>query len=432
MANVIDIIKANLPRHFERIANYEKASLYYRNQNDILRQKSPANQVSESFNIDPLRNADNRISHNWFNLLVNQKAGYLFSYAPHFDLSEPKLNNKIRNILGDDFAKICKDLCIDASCYGSAYLHYWNDNGFNFASIDASQIIPIYSGDIRNELTAVIRVYHTVVNDKQTLVYEYWNDSEMYCFYEENGIKPYFRFDDNSYFFKHGFNKLPFIEFKNNNLSSSDLDSVKSLIDVYDKVFSGFVNDIEDIQQVILVLTNYGGQDLQSFLADLKRYKAIDMQTDENSVNSGISTMSIDIPIEARREILSITRKQIFVSGQGIDPQNELFNNTSGVALRHLYGLLELKCGLMEAEFRSGFNKLIRAILASLNNHTSCLIEQNYKRAYIQNDLEKAEILCKLSDFTSDFTLAKNNPLVEDFEKEILYLKGDNNETNND
>ena len=50
-----------------------------------------------------------------------------------------------------------------------------------------------------------------------------------------------------------------------------DLKNIKPLIDVYCKVFSGFVNDLEDIQEVIFVLTNYGGADLGQFLRDLIR-----------------------------------------------------------------------------------------------------------------------------------------------------------------
>ncbi|WP_447515774.1 phage portal protein, partial [Clostridioides difficile] len=83
---------------------------------------------------------------------------------------------------------------------------------------------------------------------------------------------------------------VPFIEFLNNDLEVRDLDNVKHLIDVYDKVYSGFVNDIEDIQEVIFVLTNYGGADLTEFLKGLKEYKTIDLQSSGADDKSGLST----------------------------------------------------------------------------------------------------------------------------------------------
>ncbi|MFI3114550.1 MAG: phage portal protein [Clostridia bacterium] len=425
---VENIIKNNLQRYFQRLGEFEKAKLYYRNKNDILREKSPANLGENTKNFDPFRSADNRISHNWFNILVNQKAGYLFSYPPTFDVKDSKINKKVVQILGDDFAKICKDLCIEASCFGVSYLHYWKETGLKFASIDPSQIIPIYSNGIKKELSAVLRVYDDEIFGENTTICEYWDKYMVYAYIYDGNLKPYKKFTDGKHFYSHEFAKVPFVEFRNNNLAESDLVSVKALIDVYDKIFSGFVNDIEDIQQVILVLTNYGGEDLQGFLSDLKRYKAIDMQKDSDDSSSGISTMSIDIPIEARCRLLEMTRKQIFVAGQGVDPQNSDFGITSGVALKHLYGLLDLKCGLLESEFKSGFSELIRVILRHLNIENITIIEQIFNRAYIQSETEKAEILAKLANFTSSYTLAKNNPLVEDFDVEIENLKGEKNE----
>ena len=51
---------------------------------------------------------------------------------------------------------------------------------------------------------------------------------------------------------------MPFIFFSNNDEGTSDLNDIKELIDSYDKIYSGFVNDLEDIQEIIFVLTNYG------------------------------------------------------------------------------------------------------------------------------------------------------------------------------
>lgn len=87
------------------------------------------------------------------------------------------------------------------------------------------------------------------------------------------------------------------------------------MIDVYDKVFSGFINDLEDVQELIFVLSGYGGTDLNGFLQDLKKYKVIKMDSDEGA---GVSTLNIEIPIEARNSVLDATRKAIFEQGQDL------------------------------------------------------------------------------------------------------------------
>ena len=118
---------------------------------------------------------------------------------------------------------------------------------------------------------------------------------------------------------------------------------------------------MDDIQELIFVLSGYGGTDLDTFLADLKKYKTIKVDGDEGS-NPGVSTLNIEIPIDARNSVLESTRKAIFEQGQGFDPQPENFGNQSGEALKFMYSLLEMKAGLTETEFQLGFARLVRAI----------------------------------------------------------------------
>ena len=82
---------------------------------------------------------------------------------------------------------------------------------------------------------------------------------------------------------------------------TSDLDNIKALVDTYDKVYSGFANDLEDIQKIIFLLTNYDGTDLGSFLSDIKKYKTVKMQSSGADDRSGLETLTIDILVEARR-----------------------------------------------------------------------------------------------------------------------------------
>ncbi len=90
---------------------------------------------------------------------------------------------------------------------------------------------------------------------------------------------------DNEY--RHNFGTVPFIPFRNNQLATSDLFRIKKLIDAYDKTISGFMNDLEDIQEVILILTNYGGEDLNEFLKNLKYYKTISVDPQVQAIWQG-------------------------------------------------------------------------------------------------------------------------------------------------
>ena len=71
---------------------------------------------------------------------------------------------------------------------------------------------------------------------------------------------------------------MPFIPFYNNAQHMGDLPLYKDLIDAYDTVVSGFANDMEDVQEVIFVIRNYGGEGKTEFLSDLKQSKAIKVE----------------------------------------------------------------------------------------------------------------------------------------------------------
>lgn len=421
-----ELLKKHMGGHMQLVSRGRKAALYYRNRNDILREKSPENQSRAVEGMHPLRNADNRISHNWHNLLVNQKAGYLFTNPPAFDLGEESRNRKLRKVLGEDFARVCKDLCIEASNTGIAFLHIWEGEAgtLEMDTVSGMEVIPLFDRGMRRKMIGAIRLYQGEIDGRRVDFYEYWDGESGTFFVRKSGrLEPY-PMVENRNEVRHPFGQVPFIPFANNNLMSSDLENVKPLIDVYDKIFSGYVNDIEDIQQVIFILTNYGGENLEEFLSDLKRYKTVDMQQSGEGDHSGISTLTIDIPVAARNDLLAMTRKEIFVCGQGVDPEKEAFQSASGTALRHVYSLLELKAGLMETEFRRGFHQLIRLILAYWGEgEEEVSINQSYFRSAIQNDLEQAQILSYVKDISSPETIAKSNPMVDDWQQEMRQLR---------
>lgn len=432
--------------HDKYVEECEVARRYYEHKNDILFDSAPANRNKEKTD-NPLRAADNRIPHDYHAQLVNQKAAYLLTYPPVFDTGNEQLNEQITLTLGDSYSKVCNTLCVNASNYKVAWLHVWKDEkGFRYAPVPSEQVIPIYSTGLLNELKAVIRMYNEYDDeaDKVNTIYEYWDNEGCTTFKksQENitlsDLEEVNRFTtinlDNgtnteSNYYIHNFDEVPFIEFANNNIKDSDLTKIKPFIDVMDNVTSGYVNDIDDIQQLIWVLTNYGGEDLDEFRNDLKKYKTVNMQSTGADDKSGLSTIAVDIPVEARNKLIEICRKQIYEQGQGLDPHPEGgYSNSSGEALKFMYSPLELKAGLMEIEFREGFNRLIRFIASTLGYGDNFVITQTWTRNAIKNDLELVQICQQSVGIVSLKTILKAHPLCEDVEQELKQLEEENKE----
>lgn len=417
---ISEVINKLLNGHANFIKNATTAREYYLNDNRI-KLTGAASYNNKTDKRSPLKVADNRISHNWHELLVRQKVGYLFTYPPAIDIGEASANEKINEILGGKFARVLKNAAVDASNCGTAWVHIWKDkNGDTcYTNVDPVQIIPIYTDNLENELIAVLRAYrYCDENGNFKNRCEYWTDKEV-RFYEETTDCVYapFFYPQCGEVMRHDIGMVPFISFFNNETKTDDLHMYKDLIDAYDKVYSGFENDIDDVQEVIFVLKNYAGQDKSEFIDDLKSSKLVKVDDD-----GGLDVIRAEIPCEARQVFLDRTRKQIFTSGMGVDPDNEKIGNASGVALKHLYSLLELKCGALETEFRCSIETLVKTI-CRLNNIPCKTVTQTWSRNAVQNDLENAQIASMSKDVVSDKTIVKNHPWTENAETEIEELE---------
>lgn len=430
------------------INDYKKSVNYYENKTDITTRNDGKPKLNKEGKKDPLRSADNRIPSNFYQLLVDQEAGYVATVFPDVDVGKDSDNKKIIDVLGDDRALTLNALLVDSSNAGRAWLHYWidEDGNFRYGIIQPDQVTPIYSTTLDNKLLGVLRSYKQLDPDsgKYFTVHEYWTDKEAEFFKTSTTnsevIEPYniiTSYDlsagyetGQSNTLKHNFGRVPFIEFPKNKYRLPELNKYKGLIDAYDDIYNGFINDLDDVQTVILVLTNYGGASLKQFMNDLKEYKSIKINNAGNGDKSGVDKLQIDIPVEARDDALKITRDNIFLFGQGIDPANFESSNASGVAIKMLYSHLELKAAKTQTYFEHAINELVRAIMRYLNfsDADKRHISQHWTRTKVEDSLTKAQIVSTVANYSSKEAVAKANPIVDDWQQELKDLAKDRQE----
>lgn len=375
---------------------------------------------------DMLRKADNRIAHNFHQLITDEEVDYILSYDPLVDVGNTTANKKILETLGDDFLKKSRALAVEACNAGEAWVHYWVDvkkQELCYAMVPTDQIIAKYKDGLIEEFEYLIR-YYPVTRDegatkKTYLRVEVWHDN-MCDYYIASGDRSAFSFgtvrEDGN--LVHKFGRVPFISFANNNRKQSSLKKYKGLIDAYDIVVSGYVNDVMDIQQVIYILENYTGTDLSTFLRDLKKFKTVSVGDDGIDGGKGdLRTLSIDIPVEARNSLLDFLKKQIYTAGQALSRDVTSVGNASGETLKFFYRDLDLKVGDKEVEFATGYKELIRAICEYKNISLSGSINFTFTRNRISNDQETAQI-CKDSVGVIPTKLIwKNHPFVDNLEE---------------
>ena len=174
------LIKRYEPGHVGFAKRCETAERYYRNRTDIFLQ-----QKKEDGEGNPMRNADNRIPHNFHGLIVNQKASYAFTAPPLFNIGGREANQRVMDALGDGYKKGCMELCVNAANCGIAWVHYWRgDNGFEWSVVDSKEVIPVMSRKLKRKLLGVFRAYADTdeASGDAYMVYEYWTEAECQAF----------------------------------------------------------------------------------------------------------------------------------------------------------------------------------------------------------------------------------------------------------
>lgn len=354
----------------ERFVNKaHEAKRYYKSENDIIRKGYLRDMTG-------LRSADNRVPSNFLRDLIDAKAAYM-SNPVVIDVGNEEQNKIILDTLGEKWKQVVHDMIVMASIAGCTYIHFWIDanNEFQYAPIEAEKIMPLESNDLISDLEGVIYQHKIIKDGEYKTELDYFNDTSTFFYINnENSFTQYDSLEE--YYpwinykqelpdipneMRHEMGRVPFIKFKNNRYEISDLTPIKGLIDSYDKVLSGYINDLEDIQQIFMVLKGYEGQDLDEFKNMLKKYKIIKLEDDPENP-AGLEMQSIQIPYEARNTLLELLRKRIIEDGQGYDFDPQAFANKSGIALKNQYNNLEIKSAALEMNFRHGIEILIRQI----------------------------------------------------------------------
>lgn len=335
------------PEDLEYLAKVTTAERYFHKHNDIylneefqrevLKDKEAGMQYAGE-DVLNLKRSHYAIASNFYFILVSQKVSYLFTHPPVFDVGDDDVNSVINNeILGERFAEVCAQLCENAANGIRSWLHVWVEDGkFQYGVVDSKQILPDWNSKINRELISVMREYSDIDDDgNEFIVVEYWDEDDNcysyqmpgsrnigalkeYCFNSWSYAKDHPVGEPTNVYHDSPFDEISWIPFYNNRMGETDLNSVKSLIDTYDRTYSGYVNDLEDMTQYALILEGYGGEDLDEFKEMLNHYRIIKLDSDTEG-KGDVRPLALDVQGDVKEKLLELTRKRIFEDGQGLD-----------------------------------------------------------------------------------------------------------------
>lgn len=403
---------------------------YYENENDITKRVQYA--VIDGVKVEDPEKANNKIPHGWHKLLVDQKAAYLVGQPINFSADDPKLTQFINDYLGEKWDDTANELVVAASNKGKEWLHPFidEDGEFDFMQIPAEQCIPVYADKRQKKLSYMIRYYPHVYVDEETIRVELWDEKQTWYYIKVNdkfipdpsvemNPEPHFTYGTASEMRGYGWQRVPFIKFRNNEQEKGDLAYYKHLIDAFDKRVSDNQNTLDEIQELITILKGYDGEDLGEFVRNLRYYKAVKV-----SEEGGVDTLKQEMPIASIDSHLDRLEESIFTFGNGVNTNSENFGNSpSGIALKFLYSLLDLKASTLERKFRPALQDLIWFLceylgISGKGDFDYKAVDFTFKRTMMVNELELVDMAQKSKGIISTKTVIANHPWVDDMLQE--------------
>jgi phage portal protein, SPP1 family len=413
---------------------------YYAGQHDILQR--PRTAIGERGETVAVRNmADNRICHAFLRDLVDQKCQYLlgrpFSVTAGGGMAEQRLNEW----MDAEFSALLLRWARDALVAGIGWLYvYYDEKGtMRFRRMRPEEIAPIWADEEHRTLDAVLRCYEREeYQGRQRRIVEcvsLWDAEGVRHYRRESGrlrpdktfgaaSEPHFRDVVGGKIRRGGFGTVPFIPLKYNDEEQPLLQSIKTMIDAYDRIVSDNSNALEDQPNSILVLRNYDGQNLGEFRRNLAAYRAVKVSDD-----GGVDILPTAIDHTAASAQLDRLRRDIYAFGRGIDHRADRIGAAaSGVALRHEYAALDLDCNGLEWQCKVALQKVCEFLFVDWearaeNAFERAAVEFTFSRDIITNEESAIDMAKKSSGMLSQRTILANHPWVRDVNDEIRQME---------
>ncbi|MDP4120865.1 MAG: phage portal protein [Bacillota bacterium] len=388
LPGLAQIIQLEVTKWLYNTDSVRKAMLesqrYYLNKTDIFNKRIDEKKGHSSTN--------SKLSCGILRNIVDQKVGYLLSKTPTIKTQNKTYLELLNEIFDADFWRMFKNACKDAIVNGVGWVQPYFDNGsIKFRRIQPEEIRPIWLDGDHTKLDAIIRIYeaemYTVSGRMVRQKVEYWDDVEVQYF-EYNAdmannvgfnsaVFPDYSvlsdYENGFYQYKtnhfeldtgidsdlppqpFGFGRPPFVAIKYNAEEQPILQMVKPLIDNYELQASTNADLLADIPKFIYILQNYGGDDLDAFLENLRRYGVIGVESD-----GGVNKLSADPQTASVEQELLRTRRDIYSASRAVDyNSSEIANAASGLAIKLRSRDLEIDSNQFENEIKAAFDELL-------------------------------------------------------------------------
>ena len=396
---------------------------YYEADHDIRRYQLYYYDADGNLKQDTTR-ANIKIPHPFFTELVDQEVQYMLSGDEGFVRSDdPELQNFLDEYFNEneDFMAELYDVLTGCVSKGFEYMYAYKgeDDRVKFECADSIGVVEVRAKDTDDNTEYVIYWYIDRIEKGQKKIkriqvwdsektYYYVQDSEGSILKDEDApLNPrphtiYSKADGKLYY--EGFGFIPFFRLDNCRKQFSALKPIKDLIDDYDLMSCGLSNNLQDAAEYLVVVKGFQGDNIEELIRNVKTKKHIGVDGDDGG---DVEFKTVDIPYQARQTKLELDEKNIYRFGMGFNSAQLGDGNITNVVIKSRYALLDLKCNKLEIRLKQFMRKLLKVVLAEINNVNGTDYRQtdvyfDFKREVMTNAADNAQI--ELTDAQTEQT----------------------------
>ena len=337
--------------------------------------------------------------------------GYFLGLSPTLDFEDQQAARAFSQLsAGLRLEHLLFDIGRDMSVCGAGFVLVWLERaGLRACRCDPLSCFSVRSGQAGAPLLGTVRLFRDGQGNTSGVLYRAdalrpftWDGSHARMEAPEENL----------------LRALPLVPFANNCQGMGDFEMVTGLVDAYNLLLSGAMDDMQSVANAFLAL--YGMQGTtQSDIDEANRTRVLSL------AEGGRAEFVVkDLDHEALGQLEANLRRNILQLSMTPDLSDEQFaGNASGVAMRYkLWGIEQVRAA-KERSFTEGLTALLAALSGGLSLLGTAVDLTAGKPTFYKNlpqdHTELASTLLSLSPILSQRTILEHLPWVTDVEQEL-------------
>lgn len=347
--------------------------------------------------------ANHKCASGFLDRLTCQLSSYLLSNGVSFN--KPETKEKI----DEDFDTKLLSAAQDALVQGAVFAFY---NMSKVTYFQASEFVPLYDEET-GALRAGVRFWQ-ISSDKPLRLTLFEEDG--YTEYMKDGndtkeIQPKRSYILNVVSSKAdgteivggvNYPSFPIVPLYANKHKNSELVPIKSQIDAFDLIKSGFANDLDDASMIYWTINNAGGMSDVDLAKFIERIKVVKAATVDDEAKAEAHT--IDVPYQSREAYLNRLEKDIIKDFMGLDAEKIQGGNVTATQIKAAYEPLSEKADRFEALIIQHILGILA--LESIDDYPK------FRRSQMSNELEQTQMVMQCANILDTQTILEHLPFL--------------------